>query len=113
MKEYVGEEETPTWEKWRSNLVDGYLKAEKGERPWILIGEWLINAKENAVYTNESVAYHVCKENYNKLYNMTPDVRYERYKQQLSSISDIEERCLMCKTPVPDGIKMIALLEKL
>lgn len=110
MSEYAGEEETPTWEAWRSSLIDGYNQATVGDRSWIVVGEWLINAKENNVYDKQNVAYHVCKGNYNKTYYRSSSTQRHQMK---SGIADIEDGCLICKTPMPDGIKMVALLEKL
>lgn len=106
------DEEVPTYDAWKFSLTDGYSREcrEDGDTAWICIDEWLFNAKENRVYDRENVAYHVCLANYNRIYHRDPN---ESNYNMTPSISDIEKGCLMCGTPMPDGTKMIALLEKL
>ena len=103
------DDETPTYDKWRENLIGGYNHSGARDS-WISIDGWLLNAKGNEVYDKESVCYHLCMENYNRIYHSDPSGRHE---MRLPSISPIEDGCVMCKIPMPEGIKMIALLEKL
>lgn len=100
-----------TFEEWSVKIHHEYEGQEVGERAWISVGDWLLNAKENNAYTNERVAYHVCRGNYQRIYATELGIKTARITA--SSVSDIEEGCKMCYEPMPDGIKMIALLEKL
>ena len=103
------DDETPTYKEWISSLTNGY-KHPGSRDSWISVGGWLFNAKGNAVYDKETVCYHLCLKNYNSIYHSGPS---GNRTQRLPSISPIEDGCYLCKTPMPDGIKMIALLEKL
>ena len=104
------DDEIPTYKEWSSNLRKEHINPHSDAPSWISIDGWLFNAKRNAVYDKETVCYHLCMENYNRIYHGGPGGRHEL---RLPSISPIEDGCYLCKTPMPDGIKMIALLEKL
>ena len=103
------DDEAPTYDKWRENLSIGYNHPGTTDS-WIAIGDWLFNAKDNVIYDKENVAYHLCINNYNRIYHPNQS---GRPSMALPSVSPIEDGCAMCKVSMPDGIKMIALLEKL
>lgn len=103
------DDETPTYDKWRDILKREYNSPDT-KNSWIQIGEWLFNAKGNIVYESSTVCYHMCMENYNRIYHSNQS---GRCSMTLPSISPIEDGCALCKKSLPDGIKMIALLEKL
>lgn len=97
-----------TYEEWRDELIHEYSKDQRSS--WLSIGEWLYNAKDNGVYRNSNVIYHVCEENYKRMFAFELNLNITSV---VESISKLEEGCLMCGAKVPDGVKMIALLEKL
>lgn len=99
-----------TFEEWYDRFFAGYDGQEVGNRAWIRVGDWLLNAKENDAYREERVGYHICRGNYERLY--ARELGLKRNNSG-SSVSDIEEACGLCGEAMPDGIKMIALLEKL
>lgn len=100
-----------TFEQWSGHLLSAYNSQEPGERHWFAVGDWLINSKENNAYKEERVGYHVCMGNYQRMY--ATELGIKNPLHIAASVTDIEEGCLMCGEYMPDGIKMIALLEKL
>ncbi len=105
-----------TWEEWEREMLDGYdtSKRYQSKTPsaWLAIGHWLYQSKENGAY-RECVTYHVCKTNWKRNYqNITPTAECGD-TAAASSLANIERGCLLCGEKVPDGFKMIMLLEKL
>ena len=101
-------EEVPTFEEWKTELLAEY--GDGSGYSWRPVEDWLYNAKDNGVFTYRNVVYHVCEENHKRMFAFELGIDVSNYAD---SIADIEEGCQVCNTPVPDGIKMIALLEKL
>lgn len=78
-----------TYEAWKKGL---------NHASWRHVGEWAFPRKTNSGYSD--VFYHWCRE-----------AMPLRGVGMYTGLNDTG--CGLCGTPVPDGIKMIALLEKL
>ena len=107
-----GYEQDPTWEEWERDMIDDHdtSKCYDGRIPtWLSLGSWLYPAKENNAYRSDKsihVVYHVCKKNYERHYgNATTKAE--------PPIASIEIGCQLCGEKVPDGFKMIMMLERL
>ena len=90
-----------TYNEW----VTWVQKRNDGAQWWCRIGEWVYPSKENNISTYEGQAWHICLSNFN------------RKKGEYESLDSVgmpltDGRCT-CGMEVPDGIKMIALLEQL
>ena len=79
-----------TYAGWKSAIL---IYVETEGSLWRSIGEWLY-PKKGVIRANFD---HLCEENY----------------KRGSSDAGAPDKCKACGTEIPDGIKMIALLEKL
>jgi hypothetical protein len=109
-KSVVNDSDFPSWEEWQRDMLDDFDPANGEDLSWHALGDWLYSCKSNDCYAAQSMVYHVCKKNYNRLF-ATELGRGEGH--YADSISGVEAGCAICKAQVPDGWKMIMMLEKL
>ena len=107
--------EFKTYQEWRTDLLSTYINedTQMGNRTWFAVGDWLINAKENTTFTDHAMAYHVCRDNYIRMHHKSGSAKDRRCRDRHPSVAAIEEGCLVCGEAIPDGIKMVAMLEQL
>ncbi len=74
---------------------------------WTRIGEWAFPSHQNGRFT--AVFFHLCEKAWELSYNGNGSGS----GLGLGAMDLEEDKCHVCYKPVPDGIKMIALLEKL
>ena len=82
------------YEEWKTRLIRIHNNDFSSWRP--VGNDWLCATKDNAAY--HQVVFHLCIENHKSLGR---------------NINCALESCNMCHASVPEGIRMIALLEEL
>ena len=108
---------TPTFEEWRQELVDGYTyEVNEGRRDhnhqptWRPLGSWLYNAKENSIYTHRHMVYHMCTINYQRVYAEELGIKGNL---PYDSVQPIENGCYGCGAQVPEGMRIVMMMEKM
>ena len=103
---------TPTFEGWRQELVNGYTYEEgTNVKPtWRALGSWLYNAKENSIYEHTHMVYHMCSLNYQRVYAEDLGIKGNL---PYNSVQPIENGCYGCGAQVPEGMRIVMMMEKM
>jgi hypothetical protein len=103
-------QEFPSYEDWEHDMLDDFDPEKMTGLSWHALGNWLYSCKGNECYMAQSMVYHVCPTNYNRLFASELGCGESSYAD---SVSSVESGCALCGADVPEGWKMVMLLEKL
>jgi hypothetical protein len=101
-----------TYEEWEKEMLNDFDPSldHSDNLSWYALGNWLYSTRRNTCYYGVATVYHVCQGNYRRL---NADLFPEKGKSHANPIAEIEAGCLLCGAKIPDGMKMVMLLEKL